>query len=245
MDGLFDVSVDIPLEGLDVSELDFGGSGLPPLDYNTMATRLFPPSINVNSLRGLAFNINIEVVSGGEFSFMARFLLDVKNVNAFGLLADVSTTLSNSLNEASDTLGGAIEPFIPGFDSAAEVLTEIASQDNIKVDLDVSIDLTVNLDMSLSTFNITSSLDKLHTAVRANAAGRFSFAIQDLSFDIQPSVKLSLKGNNDAVPFDVFAENSSGNLGSFDFGGSLETMIVIGVEVSVLFFICSDTHHQC
>ena len=51
LDGLFDVTTDIPTVGLTVDEVKLNGTGLSLGDYSIKSTQLFPPSIDVDQVQ--------------------------------------------------------------------------------------------------------------------------------------------------------------------------------------------------
>lgn len=205
---------------------------MPDFDYLQTASRLFPPTINVDSLNGFFIEIETKVGSGGTLSLSARFVLNVIGVDPLEVLSDVATALNDTLQSTSDDFGDMVSPFLGGFDTAADVLSDIADSDNIQLALDAKIDLTVDASLSLGSLNATSSLDELKTSIRAFATEDFGVDIGGLDFEISPSFLLFLEANNSAVPFDIFAQNASSNLASFDFGGAFYSEVIIGVEVS-------------
>ena len=167
------------------------------------------------------------MLDSGTLSLGARFTMHVMGVNPAATLSALSSNLGSVLSDNSVVFRSLIAPFGSGFNDAAQLLTDIASSNQITLELDAIIDFKVNIDLSLNSVVVTSSLDELKMEVRAFIEDSFSLEIGPFPrININPSVEVALAANNMATPFDVF-NGGANQLTSFNFTGTFDSFLLV------------------
>ena len=123
-----------------------------------------------------------------------------------------------------------VEPFAAGFSSAADFLDKIFFDGGIQLLLDATIDFSASLDLSTSSFNVSSELKELSSALYLRVEKEFTTSAGGLAVTISPLIELSLEANNTEVEFDVFADGGLSKLASFDFNGSFFARVAVSLE---------------
>ena len=61
-------------------------------------------------------------------------------------------------------------------------------------------------------------------------ADDFNIAVGEFALGISPSIEIFLEASNTAVPFNVFNDTNFTNLASFDFGGTFDAKVGVGID---------------
>ena len=247
LSGLFSTTLDVPAGGLTVSEPSFGADGPSFGEYSNISTRAFPPSVNVDAVDGFAFDLNVDVSESGSLSLEAGFVLNVQGVDPLATVSQIVSALNNTLQSLGGDFLELTSSFGSNFDDAAKLLDQISQK--VDLSLAATIDFKVAVDLSLSSFDISSSLNELSASFTARIAEDFKIELGELALGVTPSIYVYLEAENTAVPFDVFNSlDVVANLTAFDFGGTFDARVGVGEfryfskwgEVLVMMLFCGS-----
>lgn len=159
---------------------------------------------------------------------VAGFKLHAHGVNPAHTLSDISGALSRCLSGTSGKFEDIAKSFGNVFNSASDLLGDVAQSEKIHLSLNANIDIEVRLDLSLAEVQLTSTIKELSASFVASISDSYDISIEDFSFHVEPHVELHLQTENTATPFDLFQNPS--DLTELSFGGYFSGLVLVGME---------------
>lgn len=162
-------------------------------------------------------------------SLMATFVVNVEGVNPLLALQNAADSLNATLQSVGSEFQDVVNApgFVDGFSNAADFLANITEANKVTLALDATIDVAVAIELSTSNFAVAAEVRALSSALSVRAEESFEANVGGFYVTVSPTIGLQLSANNTAVPFSLFGGSG---LTSFDFGGSLDSRVVVMVE---------------
>lgn len=156
--------------------------------------------------------------------------MDVVGVDPLNTLQEIASSLKSNLQQAGNDFQVITSSFGDTFNSVSDVFDAITNSNNIQLALDSLIDVSVSVDLSLTNFEFDVQVNELAAAFSANIGGDFTINVgNNVEVDIQPLLQVNLFAVNTATPFSLISSSALSNLAQFEFGGSFDALLSIGV----------------